>query len=87
MKNMTLQLNKLKNDIIHYVLQSKLLDNEVIFDFDEDSYLLTCIFKRKANGYILTKKVDIDFHFSYGGGNTKKMAYSIVHCFDNFLKP
>lgn len=85
MRNMILQLNDLKKDIIHYVLKSKLLDDDVLFDFDSDSYILTCIFKRKTNGYILTKKIDIDFHFSYSNVSTKKMAYNIVHSFDKFL--
>lgn len=86
MKNMSLQLINLKNSILYYVEKSNILSNDVIFDFDSDSYMLTCIFKRKKDDYILVKTIDINFHFTYSNIDIQKMAYQIVHVFDKFLK-
>ena len=61
MKNMSLQLNDLENYILDYTYKNNKLCDEVLFDFDHDTYLLTCIFKENKHNKIIIKTIDFTY--------------------------
>lgn len=73
MKNMSLQLNDLQNYIIDYTYKNNKLCNEVLFDFDYDTYLLTCIFKESKTNKIIIKSIDFNYKI-----DLKEIAIDIV---------